>query len=279
MSALICWFQFGVTVWTFITCLYFLLMILQVKKLCLFVFSVVGGGFFRWWLSSSFHFGVTSYYTSHYLLFFFYSLELIWSYCCRAQPTSFVFFLLLVFLPPCLIFSCASESQPSLRETGDLRAQGEVACPSFFYKRIGFSLSTSAVSNPLCLVSPGTFECVWKLCLVFELCFLSVAAWCFYFILFIFCMALYSCAALVSMAYLYSLTTYKMFPILSQTKPAVNTAWMCLSPVYITFTVTEFVLKITTETVFWRYFQNQQRLLLTIWMNKMFVPLLSETMF
>lgn len=32
-------------------------------------------------------------------------------------------------LPACLIFSCPSESQPSLKETGDLRAQGEVTCP------------------------------------------------------------------------------------------------------------------------------------------------------
>ena len=115
---------------------------------------------------------------------------------CRAQSTSFFFFPSF-FLLPCPIFSCASESQPSLRETGDLRAQGEVLFNvpvPHLLSNVGFRLSSSAVSrcstrllrkSPLCFVSHGMFGCVWSLWCEFEPCRL------FFYV----CMALCSCAA------------------------------------------------------------------------------------
>lgn len=54
--------------------------------------------------------------------------------------------------PPRLIFLYAPESPPSLRETGDLRAQGEVTSPTFSVSslpNVGFSLSPSAPSSNL----------------------------------------------------------------------------------------------------------------------------------
>lgn len=62
------------------------------------------------------------------------------------------------FFPPALtpptrlIFLYAPESPPSLRETGDLRAQGEVTSPTFSVSslpNVGFSLSPSAPSSNL----------------------------------------------------------------------------------------------------------------------------------
>lgn len=81
--------------------------------------------------------------------------------------------------PARLVFSCPSESQPSLKETGDLRAQGEVTClgpspspssspDSLLLRRNtlqtwGF-VARGCVGNPLCLVLPaGVFEsCLWN---------------------------------------------------------------------------------------------------------------------
>lgn len=75
--------------------------------------------------------------------------------------------------------------------------------PNMSVHLLGFSLSLSSSSSPslhrnpsLCLVSPGTFECVGpfrKLCAVFQLCLLSVS-----FFIFSICMALYLCAALLA---------------------------------------------------------------------------------
>lgn len=114
------WFQFGITVWTFITVFGFYIFFSwffftgRKKKnkssisLCFF-----GGGF----SSMSLLLLIT---------YFFFNWKWIWDYFILSCTIHIFFFFPSFFLLPCPIFSCASESQPSLRETGDLRAQGEV---------------------------------------------------------------------------------------------------------------------------------------------------------
>lgn len=60
------------------------------------------------------------------ITYFFFNWKWIWDYFILSCTIHIFFFFPSFFLLPCPIFSCASESQPSLRETGDLRAQGEV---------------------------------------------------------------------------------------------------------------------------------------------------------
>lgn len=113
------WFQFGITVWTFITVFGFYIFFSwffftgrkkkkNLPSLC--VFSVV--------VSRRCRFSFLSH------IFFYW--KWIWDYFILSCTIHIFFFFPSFFLLPCPIFSCASESQPSLRETGDLRAQGEV---------------------------------------------------------------------------------------------------------------------------------------------------------
>ena len=92
---------------------------------------------------------------SHIFSFFFFYWKWIWDYFILSCTIHIFFFFPSFFLLPCPIFSCASESQPSLRETGDLRAQGEVLFnvpvpPSFIKRRLQVVLVCSLqVLHPL----------------------------------------------------------------------------------------------------------------------------------
>lgn len=116
--------QFGITVWTFITVFIssWFFTESQIFRFSLF-FLFFGGGFTSVCLSPSYH--TFSFFVC---LFFGFLIHWNWSEVISVEHNPHLLFFFL-FPPPCLIFSCAPESQPSLRETGDLRAQGEATCP------------------------------------------------------------------------------------------------------------------------------------------------------
>lgn len=188
------WFQFGITVWTFITVFGFYIFFSwffftgrkkkkNLPSLC--VFSVVVSRRCRFSFLSHIFFLTGN--ESEIILF------------CRAQSTSFFFFLLFSSSP--VRSSHAPQSLNRVwekRETWGLKVRFYLMCRSpHLLSNVGFRLSSSAVSrrstrllrkSPLCFVSHGMFGCVWNLWCVFEPCRLFLYV----------CMALCSCAALLA---------------------------------------------------------------------------------
>lgn len=156
--------HFGITVWTFIT---------------VFIFLSWFFFFFRWW----FHVGVSpSYHIFSFFFFLFNSLELIWSYFCRAQSTSFV---LLLFVSSSLSDllvrpRVSTEFERNGRLEGSrwgylspLPPLFNVSVRSPFKRRLQFVLVCSldlldpppfCIGDPLCFVSPGMLSCIWAFC-------------------------------------------------------------------------------------------------------------------
>lgn len=188
------WFQFGITVWTFITVfgfyIFFSWFFFHRKKKKKKIFHLFV--FFRWWF-------LVDVASPSYHIFFFTGNESEIILFCRAQSTSFFFFLLFSSSP--VRSSHAPQSLNRVwekRETWGLKVRFYLMCRSpHLLSNVGFRLSSSAVSrrstrllrkSPLCFVSHGMFGCVWNLWCVFEPCRLFLYV----------CMALCSCAALLA---------------------------------------------------------------------------------
>lgn len=189
------WFQFGITVWTFITVFGFYIFFSwffftgRKKKKKIFHLFV----FLRWWF-------LVDVASPSYHTYFFFNWKWIWDYFILSC-TIHIFFFFLLFSSSPVRSSHAPQSLNRVwekRETWGLKVRFYLMCRSpHLLSNVGFRLSSSAVSrrstrllrkSPLCFVSHGMFGCVWNLWCVFEPCRLFLYV----------CMALCSCAALLA---------------------------------------------------------------------------------